>query len=823
MRHLILLFTCFLSLWQTADAQGPPYGGNRSQGPTITGKISGILIDTTTNNPIEFATIVLVDPKTEKEINGALSEPDGSFKLQDVKNGNYILKISFLGYETKTLTGVETTLKDPDLDLGNVFLSPTGINLEEVTVTGEAALVETKIDKLVYNAEKDLTTSGGDASDVLRRVPLLSVDLEGNVSLRGSSNIQILINGRPSTLFAANIGDALKTINADQIKSVEVITTPSAKYDGEGSAGIINIITKKKNAQGITGSLRGNLGNRNSSGNANLNVVRGRFGVNANAGVRWAWPREGSTSFYREDGPVDARRILQQSGPNTSVFRIYNGSVGAFYDFNAYNSLTSSLRFNGFGRGGEGVITGSLVDPRLNINQTFTRETDNNNLRSGFDWTTDFKKTYKQPEKELVFAFQVSGAGSDTENTIIQTGDNPRNETNNNDGLNLEYTLQTDYVLPITPALKMETGAKAVLRDIDSDYTFERFDPDLERYVLRQELTNNFFYDQDVLAGYLQFNLKIGEKYGLLLGGRYEHTTIQGEYLQDLPSFENQYDNFLPTIILNRQLKSFSSVKLGYTRRIQRPSLFFINPYTQLNDPNNITFGNPTLAPELVDQVELTYNTFFKGISLNLSTYYRQTSDIIESFLTIADDSQVSTTTFLNIGRNRSVGANLFTSVTLFKKWQVRGGINVFTYNGEGVVGGNRITNEAILWNGNLSSTLSLKGDWRIEAFGFFRSPQQTLQGFNPSFSIFSIGARKEFSKRFSLGIQIVQPFSDDKTFPSELSGPTFYQRSEFVIPFRSFGITASYNFGKLDFRQQRRRGSTIDNDDLKGGEDNNF
>jgi outer membrane receptor protein involved in Fe transport len=233
--------------------------------------------------------------------------------------------------------------------------------------------------------------------------------------------------------------------------------------------------------------------------------------------------------------------------------------------------------------------------------------------------------------------------------------------------------------------------------------------------------------------------------------------------------------------------------------------------------------GNPQLAPEIVDQVELTYNTFVKGISINLSTYYRQTSDVIEQFLDISENDQVSTTTFLNIGRNRSIGANFFTSVTMFKIWQLRGGINLYTYNSEGVIDGERLSNEALLWSGNLNSTISLKNDFRIEMFGFFRSPRQTLQGFNPSFSLFSIGARKEFNKRFSLGIQILQPFSDDKAFPSELSGPNFYQRSEFTIPFRSFGITVSYNFGKLNFSQQRRRGSSIDNDDLKGGEDNNF
>lgn len=808
------------------NAQQPsfPTGGfGRQQATAVVGKIAGQLVDSVTMKPVEFATIVLTNPQGGKDVNGGLSDESGVFKLTEVKTGKYILEVAFLGYETKTIAGIETTPEKPDLDLGKVFLIPAGINLDEVTVTGEAALIENKIDKMVYNAEKDVSTSGGDASEVLRRVPMLSVDLEGNVSLRGSNNVQILINGRPSTLFAANIADALKTIPADQIKSVEVITAPTARYDGEGSAGIINIITKKKTAEGITGSANLSVGTRQNNGVLNLNVVRGRFGINGNGNAFWSWPREGSFDFYREDGTPGNLRILRQGGPSKTATVGYNGSVGAFYDFNAYNNLTTNLRFNGFGFDRSGITNGSFTSPDGSA-LTFIRDNDVQTLRSGFDWTTDYKKTFKTPEKELVFAFQLSGTGSDQENTTLQTSESPiyqRNEINNNDGLNLEYTLQTDYIHPFNELIKLETGAKAVIRVIDSDYELKRFDQTSQTYVPVSGASNIFYYDQDVYAGYASLHIKIGKKNGLVAGARYEHTSLGGEFDREFPGFSNAYDNILPSIILSRTLKGFSNVRLSYSQRIQRPSLRYINPYTENSDPNNITVGNPSLEPELVEQYELSYNTFVKGIGLFFSSYYRRTTDIIESYLEIDDDQTTSTTTFLNIGKDRSVGVNLFASATLFKIWVLRGGFNIFTYNVESTAEGIDLSNEAVLWNGNLNSTINLKKDWKIELFGFFRSNQQTLQGYSPSFSMFSAGVRKEFSKQFSVGIRIIEPFQENKPFPSELRGENFFQRSEALVPFRSFGISLNYSFGKLNFNNPRN--SRIRNDDLKQEGDRNF
>ena len=824
LRTLVL----FLCLSTSLYAQ-PPWVGGGKKGPTIKGKITGTVIDSLSNQPLEFATLVLIQSEDEKQLDGGITELDGSFKIIEVENGKYDLNISFLGYIPRTIKDIETTLEKPDLDLGTIYLIPSGLNLDEVVVTEQASLIENRIDKLVYNAEKDATTSGGDASDVLRNVPLLSVDLEGNVSLRGSSNIQILINGRPSTMFGANPAEALKTIPADQIKSVEVITAPSAKYDGEGSAGIINIITKKRNAEGFTGSANTSIGTRQNNGGLNLNWLRGRFGLNGGANSFWSWKRFGELEFVREEGiGTENASTFEQSGPNSSQVLGFNGNFGAFYDINAYNSINSSVRFNGFNNWRDGTLDGQFSTAGGGDVTTFTRINDNSGLRNGYDWTTDYKRTFPNSEREFSTAFQLSTTFSDQENLTTQDGTAPLYEEdiqNLNSGDNQEYTFQIDYVHPFKDKVKLETGVKTVIRRIDSNYETLVRATDDDPYLPVEQLTDNFLYDQDVYAGYLSFNIKFGKTVGLIAGARYEHTTIKGEYefLEEEP-FTQQYDNILPSIILSKQFKNFSTLKASFNRRIQRPSLFFINPFTQLNNPNNITFGNPELDPEIVDQYELNYGSFSKGISYNIAVYYRRSSDLIESFVQLEPGSDVATTSYLNIGVNNSIGLNFFTSWNIKKLGSVRLGFNIFTYNATSTVDSIDLSRQAIVWTGNAGFNVNLPRDWKFDFFGFARSPNQTLQGSNPSFWLYGFGLRKEFNKRFSLGIRAIEPFNRAKSFPSEIEGDNFYQRSNFSIPFRSIGVSIRYNFGQLDFKGNRRgRRSKINNDDQKDGGGDNF
>ncbi|NJL76732.1 MAG: TonB-dependent receptor [Saprospiraceae bacterium] len=502
----------------------------------------------------------------------------------------------------------------------------------------------------------------------------------------------------------------------------------------------------------------------------------------------------------------------------------FNGSLNAFYDINAFNSITSTFRLNGRQFNRDGVNDIYFNNPLENLIQQYSSTYDAKNLNSGFDWVLDYKIKPDDTERELTFALQLTGNTDDRTNDLIQIdllGSAPEQELSQlrqNDGKNLETTFQADYVHPFNPNIKLETGLKGVLRRIESDYnTFDRV---LNSTVSDPLLSNIFQYQQDVYAGYASFNFKLGKKYGLIVGGRYEKTVISGEFDLENPSFENDYDNLLPSIIVSRNFKNFQTLKVSYSRRIQRPSLFYINPYSDLTDSRNQTFGNPLLEPEISDQFDLSYNTFIKGVGLNGSFYYKRTSDVIESYLAPITEEGIAQTSYLNIGVNDSYGFNLFSTATIKRKFTVRGSINVFTYNASAFINEEQLSTTAVLWNGFGSAGYDFNGGYKVEAFGFFRSPQQTIQGFTPSFSIFGLGAKKDIlKKKGSIGIRIIEPFAKFKSFGTELEGTNFTLESEYKVLFRSFGGTIEYRFGSMNYQQRERR-SKIRNSDLKEGGD---
>ncbi|MDF1699495.1 MAG: TonB-dependent receptor, partial [Saprospiraceae bacterium] len=393
MKKFLLLFYLLFLISLTTFAQKPSWAGKSSKS-SITGKITGILVDSTSNEFVEFATVVLINSKTRKEIDGTLTDEKGKFRFPEVVLGEYEVAFSFIGYQPKLLKGIKLTPDKPDINFDPVLFSMEGLNLEEIEVVGEAAVIENRIDKLVYNAEKDITNIGGDASDVLARVPMLTVDLDGNVSLRGSSNIQILINGKPSSMFSSNVGEALKTIPSDQIKSVEVITVPTARFDGEGTGGIVNIITKKSSIKGFTGSVNTTIGNRSNRSGLNLNLVKGRFGLNGGGNVSYSWPNPANNSFYREDYIGNEVRVLSQNGEGKSTYLGGGFNFGAYYDINAYNSINSSLRIRGRGGSNDGTTIADFDDPVNEVFQDYARDNDVSSLNSSFDWTTDYRKTF---------------------------------------------------------------------------------------------------------------------------------------------------------------------------------------------------------------------------------------------------------------------------------------------------------------------------------------------------------------------------------------------------------------------------------------------
>ncbi|MCR8561392.1 TonB-dependent receptor family protein [Mucilaginibacter sp. BJC16-A38] len=815
--YIIIVILCSFF---TAHAQLGVGGG----GSSIVGKISGNLIDSISKKPMDYASVGLYHSNGKSPITGVITDEKGNFRLDNVKPGSYKLVITFIGYPDKIIDPVVTTAGKPDKNLGVLSVSPGAHTLKEVTVTGQSALIENRIDKIVYNAEKDITAAGGNATDLLGKVPLVTVDINGNVSVRGDANVRVLINGKPSGATSTSLSDVLKAIPASQIKSIEVITSPSAKYDAEGSAGIINIITKSKNVSGVSGSVSAAVGTRQNNGNFNLNYNKNRFNFSANIGGNLTWPQNSITSFDQQIDLDTIHTHTTSNGTSRVTRHATNSSVTAGYEFNAFNSISSSFKLLDFNFNTNGNTSIQSVTP-------YENHLMQHNEFSNFDWNFDYTHKYKLEGEELDLSTQWSHGSGTTNFTNTYTA--VFNDIQNNlNGKNNEYTIQADYTLPISKTLKLEAGGKSIFRRINSTSNYYDDTNNSGDFTFDPLLSNVYKYNQNVFAGYTVFTITLPKKWSVLAGVRDENTDIKGEPInasQDLSTFNQSYNTFVPSLTIQKALNAKQTIKLAYSKRITRPSLQFLNPFVNQVNIQSQTQGNPTLNPEVSQTVELDYNAFIGTSILNLSGYYKHTNNLIENIakpISVVVDgiAQGGTlTTYQNIGSNNSIGGSVFGTINPFKALTIIMSINAYTYKPDpsGVFHLDQTQNGTyIQYSGFARASLTLPNDYVAEVFTFGSSSKHTIQGTTPTFSIFGIGAKKQFmEKRLALGLNAIQPFSEYKSFNSKLESPGFKQSSSFQMPFRSFGITFSYTFGKLSFSNPTQSKKGVNNDDLKQGD----
>jgi outer membrane receptor protein involved in Fe transport len=798
----------------------------------VNGKITGVVIDSITQAPVEFANVALVDVATDKPIDGAVCDVNGTFTINKIKEGSYAVVISFIGFENKRIP-VEISEKNEDVGLGRIILAPTAEILKEVVVEGTRNLIEEKVDRTVYNAENDVTTKGGDATDVLKRVPMLSVDLDGNVTMRGSSNITVLINNKPSTIAASSVADALKMIPADQIKSVEVITSPSAKYDAEGSGGIINIITKKNTLQGVnlnvdvSAGMRGsNLGLNGGYRKKNMGFSLGGFG-RTNYNVNGEFENTQTTTI---DG-IETTNTQRADTRNEGLFGNY--TLGWDYDLNKNNSLTASVRYGLRNNKTfqDNLITTSTDETRNTVGDINTRDESAN-----VDASLNFTHTFETPQREFSILTQYSrnNRTNDFMNNSVDVNDVLSRRKNLNQSYNQEITFQADYQTPIGKTQILEFGGKSITRKVSSDYTYFQAIGDGDFSPSEFQQPNVFDYDQNVTGGYLSYTLSFLKSYSIKAGGRYEYTTIDanfrnpesaGEDVSDIPS----YGAFVPSVNVSKKLKSGNMVKLAYNRRLQRPSIQFLNPNIQSTNNLNSTQGNPNLAPEYTDNFEISYSTYIKGSSLNFSGFVRNTDNGIQTVRdvtgVIPEDPDTIRTTYKNIGKEQAFGVNIFANVNVGNKLSLNGGMDLYY----AVMKNNmpntlyNASNEGWVVGYRLFGNYNLGKGWGAQFFGFYRGRQIQLQGTQGGFGIYSLGLRKEFNeKKGTIGFGAENFFTPNFRIKNENSSPILVQNSINTLHLTNFKITFSYRIGKMSFDAPKRRRS-INNDDLKdgGGGDN--
>ncbi len=782
--------------------------------------ISGKIFDKSTKEPLEYATITLISKQSGKIITGTISNVKGVFGLSNIPFDSYKINIEFIGYEKVSLDDIILKSDKRSVSLGTVFLSPSMQSLQSVTIVGDKPVVENKIDKIVYNVSNDITSQGGAAIDVLKKVPQVTVDIDGNVELQGNSNIRFLINGKPSSVFGNSIADALASIPASQIKSVEAITNPGAKYDSQGTGGIINIILYDNKMQGVNGNITLSAGSRLENGSMNLNIRHNNFGVNAffsgNAALKSQLPYS-QNRFARDTSAKTITNLLQTSRTDFERNGFRSG-VGFDWNITKNDIITGSLGYNQFGNSNQGLTNQEELTSDYSSNPVsdiFTlRNSESRSKIRSIDYSLDYKKKFKNEGQELDIAYNAS-IGKPYSNYIQSQSYEGQaipfsGSSSTNPGTDNEINLSIDYSHPVNKNILIETGAKMVNENIISTANVSVFDPSIDQYVSDTLQSYRLNYKMKVYAGYLSGTFKLFNWLNLKAGARYEYTDVSIDSPNtSIPS----YGTLVPTVVLSHDFNKTQSLKLAYGKRIERPEYRDLNPFINLSDPYNITTGNPLLKPEIGNNFELGYsNTFKKGGNVYIALIERiNTSDlkpvtIFYPTYLIGDSiyTNVSVTNRQNIGEEYNTGISASGSYPITTKLNMRGNLMVthrYTVNNTGI--GDQSSGLRVRFN--MNATYQLNKDLVFELFGFYSSATQNIQGKTPQFFMYTFALRKLFlDKKASFGFTATNPFNKYVRQLSTISAESYSSTSIRQMPLRSFGISFMYKFGKLEFSKTK-------------------
>ena len=793
------------------------------------GQIYGIVLDTETQMPIEYATIIIYKNVATKAINGTTTNKQGQFSVKELELGTYKIDIEFIGYKTIILNEVTIDNSHLKINLNKILLKKANSTLQSVTVTSNASTIENKIDKMVFNAEKDISSQSGVATDLLKKIPMVSVDIDGNVQLAGASSIRFLINGKPSIAYGSNITDVLQSIPASEIKSVEVITNPGAKYDADGLGGIINIILKQNKTRGYNGNINTSVGTRIENGSLNLAVRNKNFGAGlffaTNERLLAASPRtmnrttydteSHTTNYMQQDGSSDIKRHGTHSGLNID------------WTFKKKNSFTASVSGNDFGYDASGynnqTLTSQLDGPNTIQNTLLHNITTGSYLGKGVNYNANYKRSFDKEDRSLEIAFNDANSNNSNHSSALQYL-MPANSLNYGSRSAMsskvnESELKLDYSEPISDKVKFNTGGKLVSMNINSAtdvYTQSNLQP----IRLNNSLSNTLAYHQKVAAIYAELEFPVKNWIEVKIGGRWEQTNVDAIYSSSNKEINPKYNNFTPSIFFKRKLGEDNAIKLSYSRRINRPRYDDLNPYINTTDPKNMTEGNPFLLPELGERIELTYSQQLgeKG-SLMFSLFQRNSDQDIQPYVTYYPSLQVGDSLYYNvnvsksqnIGLEKNSGLNIFSDVKVSSAFSVRSNLSYYYREIYSSIDKNHNTTSQN-WKVNVNLIYEFSKTLVSECFGDFNSARNELQGKYPANLSYSFAIRKRFwNNKGSLGLVANNPFAEYVKQETLISGLNFTSNSIRYEPTRSFGLSFNWRFGKLEFMKEKREEASME------------
>lgn len=699
----------------------------------LAGRVSGTVVDGQSNQPIEYANIVIYRWKDSTVANGTVTNSEGKFTVDKLMNGRYFMKVSYIGYATKRFDSLTVRPENANFEYASIKLTPKNVNMNEVVIRSEKGTMSFNLDKKVYNVDKNMANSGGTAVEVVQNIPAVQVDADGAVSVRGNSNITVLVDGRPAQLAGFSGSDVLAQIPASQIESVELVTNPSARYDPEGTGGIINVILKKKSNLGVNGSVMANAGSRGRySTSLNGNLRGDNFNLFSSYDARF-FNMTGSGSVIRNSNFNGVTGVLDQASSNKNNMNNHSINIGGDYYFaeKEFITLNGSFRFGNWG--GSNLNTNKDYNSTNTLTSYFDRNSESDRDNSSGNYTLSYKKTWDNKTQELTGDIMYSQSSMDNVSDITQTYYNtgfgpvvaPSLQKTMSDNSNKMLLLQANYVQPLGSWGRFEGGLRSMIRNMTMDNNYSAFNFTTQSWGASTLIDNAYDYKEQVHALYGIYSNGIG-KLTFQAGIRAEQAIIGGDELIKAQSFTTDYFEVYPTAHLRYSLGDFDEIQLSYSKRIDRPQNRQLNPYEDRTDSLNVVKGNPNLRPQFYNSLELGYTTLLSKTVLVTNLFYRINDNLISTISTLMPNG-VTYSTYQNVSQGSSYGAEFIVTQPIGDLGRINGTFSFYNSKVEdnGTLGGSRESNS---WRTMLNAQFNITQGFVLQSMIFYNSPSILLQ-----------------------------------------------------------------------------------------------
>jgi iron complex outermembrane receptor protein len=774
--------------------------------------VRGKVIDAATEAPLEFVNVTLYPSGSTVPALGLTTDSKGNFEISSIANGKYQIKISMVGYKPFI---EEINVRGNVVELGVIKLSEDTKMLKEVDVVAQGTQMKFDIDKKVFSVDQNIASAGGSAADVLQNIPSVEVDNQGNVSLRNDANVEVWINGKPSGLTTDNRAQVLQQMPAGSIESIELITNPSAKYNPEGTAGIINLVLKKNRQGGYYGSLSAGVmfpdgAKMGKNAGVNLNYSNSKVDAYANVGYR-SMNRKGGGWNNRYNYLESDTTLLKQINSSESNFDGLFMRAGADWHLNDKNTFG----FSGFGmthkEDGSNVIDYRLYHAENLLLKDYSRTDLENGDHPSIHLSMDYQHEFDNKDNNLMASLSYSNHDMNSEDEFIQI-DHTQNYTSsditqNSDNRNHQWELKVDYTKKFTENSRLEAGWQTNLQErnnITSAVDILNNKEEIPAY------SDNFNYDEQIHAGYFTYGNRI-DRISLQAGLRGEYMRKKINQLKPLT-----YMEWFPSVYLSYSMPRENELQLSYTRRVNRPRGRMINPFRDYTDSTNITYGNPQLFPEFASSLELNYMKTWNQHSVSASAYYRFTDNVIQNVRYM--NGQTMESTYFNITKSKNAGLELVAKNNLFKILSLTSSLNLYysqldsasftsPYNTIISIPGQ----DDFSWSARLLANLMLSKNTSAQITGRYSSPRIIAQGKQKANYSVDMGLRQTFfDKKLSLNL-MVRDLLNSRKWESTTWGTNFYQESESYFHGRMVGLTLSYNFGNMKPKQtDKKKAETV-------------